>query len=121
MTSFAYPYGAYEDWMHEELLKYYKSLRGAFRFEAVFKVNVNNGFIESASLDNINFESDEEFREVVETMLDSFCECDEGTAASVYSHSIGAGDWCITETRLEILLQEAAERNIRCCTFKELQ
>jgi len=121
LTSFAYPYGDYEDWMNGELFKYYKTLRGAFKFQVRFKSEVPNGFIESFPLDNTFFSSDEEFQETVTEILDAFCECDEGTVASVYSHAIGDGPWCITEPRLEILLQEAEKRDIKCTTFRDLQ
>ncbi len=121
LTSFAYPYGEFEDWMHEELWKYYKTLRGAYNFEVRFKSEVPHCFIDSYSLDNIHFSSDEEFRACVVELLDAFCGCDEGTVASVFTHAIGAGDWCITNERLEVLLQEARKRDIKCTSFKELQ
>lgn len=121
LTSFAYPYGSYEEWMNEELLKHYKSVRGAYHFGVYFKADVDGGFVESQSIDNVHFESDEDFRKKIEEWLDMFCQCHEGTAASVYSHAISGGDWCVSEDRLAILFEEAAERNIKCRTFNYLQ
>ncbi|MGN0168350.1 MAG: polysaccharide deacetylase family protein [Acetatifactor sp.] len=121
LTSFAYPYGEYEDWMNEELLQYYKTLRGAYQFQVRFKFEIQGGFIESYSMDNIHYESDEDFQAMVVRLLDAFCDCDEGTVVSVYSHAIGDGEWCITQNRLEILLQEAEKRDIKCRTFQDLQ
>jgi len=121
LTSFAYPYGAYTEGMNEELLQYYDTVRGAYHFEGRYKENLQKGFIESYSLDNVHFESDEAFRAKVVELLDVLASCDNGTIASVYSHAIGAGDWSIAPERLEILFQEAEKRDLVFYTFKELQ
>lgn len=121
LSTFAYPYGAYEERMNEELLQYYDTLRGAYHFEGRYKENLQKGFIESYSLDNVHFESNEAFRAKVVELLDVLASCDNGTIASVYSHAIGGGDWCITPERLEILFEEAEKRDLVFYTFKELQ
>ena len=121
ITSFAYPYGAYEDWMNVELLKYYDTVRGAFYYRGAYKKDISGGFIESCSIDNLHYESDEDFRAGIIEMLDGLCSCDDGTVASVFTHAIGSGDWCITPERLEILFQEAEKRNLKFYTFRELQ
>lgn len=121
LTSFAYPYGEYEDWMNEALLKHYQSVRGAWHYQGYYKEQVENGFIESKSIDNISFESTEDYRIQIGEMLDGLNACDNGTVASMFSHAIGAGDWCISLERLEILFQEAQKRGLKFYTFKELQ
>ena len=121
ITSFAYPYGAYEDWMNVELLKYYDTVRGAYHYRGAYKKDVKKGFIESYSIDNLHFTSDEEFRAEIIEMLDGLCGCDDGTIVSVYSHAVGSGDWSITPERLEILFQEAEKRDLEFYTFQELQ
>lgn len=121
LTSFAYPYGLYEDWMNEELLKYYSTLRGAYHFMGYYKESLHGGFVEAYPLDNLYFESDEDFRQKVGELLDVLVGCNDGTVASVYSHAISGGDWCITADRLEILFQEAQERDLAFYTFRELQ
>lgn len=121
LTSFSYPYGAYEDWMNVELLKYYDTVRGGFYYRGAYKEDLKKGFIESKSIDNLHYESDENFREDIIEMLDGLLACDDGTVASMYSHAIGAGDWCITPERLEILFQEAQKRDLKFYTFHELQ
>ncbi len=121
LTSFAYPYGAYEDWMNVELLKYYDTVRGAWVFKGYNRESVSEGFVESGSLDNLHFESDEDFRREIQKMLDDLLECEQGTVASLYSHAIDYGDWCISPERLEILFQEAEKRGIEFYTFHELQ
>lgn len=121
ITSFAYPYGAYEDWMHAELLKYYDTLRGAYTFQGVYKETLPNSFIDSYPLDNKFFESDEAYQKTVIELLDALSNCNDGTVASVYSHAISDSDWCITPERLEFLLQEAQKRNLAFYTFNEFQ
>lgn len=121
LTSFAYPFGYYEEWMNEELLKYYKTLRGAWHFQGCYKEMLRGGFIEAYSIDNLHFESDEHFREEIGKLLDVLKDCDDGTVASLFSHAISGGDWCITADRLEILFQEAKKRDLVFYTFRELQ
>ena len=121
LTSFAYPYGAYQEWMHEELLKHYDTLRGAYKFEGRYKETLINGFIDSDSLDNIHYDTDEAFQTKLAEYLDALANCNDGTVASFFTHSIGEGDWCITPTRLEILFQEAQKRNLVFYTFNEFQ
>lgn len=121
LTTFAYPYGYYEEWMNEELLKYYTTLRGAWHFQGNYKEMLKGGFVEAYPIDNVYFESDEEYRSEIERLLDILCHCDDGTVAALFSHSISGGDWCITADRLEILFQEAEKRNLVFYTFQELQ
>lgn len=121
MSSFAYPYGAYEDWMNVELLKYYDTVRGAWAFKGYNRESVSEGFVESVSIDNIHYKTDEEFRREIQKMLDDLLTCEEGTVASMFSHAIDNGDWCIQPDRLEILFQEAKKRGIEFYTFSELQ
>jgi len=121
MTSFAYPYGEYQDSMNVELLKHYNTVRGAWVFKAYDRESISEGFVESGSIDNIHFESDEEFRREIQIMLDDLVACEEGAVASMFSHAIDYGDWCISSERLEILFQEAEKRNIEFYTFSELQ
>lgn len=121
ITSFAYPYGTYEEWMNVELLKYYNTLRGAWYYRGVAKEALKKGFIESYSIDNLHFASDEEFRAAIVKMLDGLYECGDGTVVSIFSHAIGDGSWCISRERLIILFEEAQKRNFKFYTFQELQ
>ena len=121
ITSFAYPYGAYADWMNVELLQYYDTLRGAYNYRGTYKESLKKGFIESFSIDNLHFASDEEFHAKIIEMLDGLCGCDDGTVVSVYSHAIDSGDWCISPERLKILFEEAQKRNLKFYTFQDLQ
>lgn len=121
LTTFAYPYGYHNDETDALLQQYYTTLRGAYEFDVKYKFQLSDGFIDSYSLDNIHFESDEAFQEKVTYLLDLLLEQPDGTAASVFSHAIGDGKWCIRAERLEFLLQEAQKRDIRMCTFREIE
>ncbi|MCM1056286.1 MAG: polysaccharide deacetylase family protein [Firmicutes bacterium] len=122
LTSFAYPGGNYEEWMNEELLQYYNTVRGAWYYDVKSKADIQHCFIEAYPLDNIYFESDEVFREKIVKILDRFCEEGPGAVTAMYSHAIAdGGAWCIAPARLKILLEEAQKRDIRFCTFKEWQ
>jgi len=122
LTSFAYPKGLYNEELNEELLQYYKTLRGAYFYEVKSKSDIPHCFIESYSLDNVNFESDEDFQKTIVGLLDQFSEEGEGTVISMYSHAISeGGDWCVDPKRLEFLFQEAEKRDIKFCTFKQWQ
>lgn len=120
LTSFAYPYGSYTEELNELLLQHYRVLRGAYYYELVGKDRMRNGFVESLSLDNVNYSSDEQFEKRIDDIL---AELDEnvGAVAGLYSHAIGDGDWCVTEKRLEYVLKKAHEMGIQFYTFKELQ
>lgn len=121
ITSFAYPYGDYADWMHGDLLQYYDTLRGAYNYRGVYKEALKKGYIESYSIDNLHFADDEEFRAKIIEMLDGLCGCDNGTVVSVFSHAVDYGDWCISPQRLKILFEEAQKRNLKFYTFQDLQ
>lgn len=121
LTTFAYPYGAYEDWMNTELLKYYKTTRGASHYMGYYKESVPGGFIEARSIDNGEFESEEHYKETIDEYLDILCGCEDGTIAVMFSHAIDGGTWCIAPERLEYLFQEAQKRGLQFYTFKDLQ
>lgn len=121
LTSFAYPYGEYEEWMHQELLAYYDTVRGAWYYRGYTKDSIYKGYVESKSIDNLHFEDDEHFRRQIREWLEDLVSCDKGTVVSLFSHSIGAGDWCITENRLRILFEEADRLGIKFYTFQQLQ
>lgn len=122
LTSFAYPYGSYDEWMNEELLQYYHTVCGAWYYDVKSKEDIQSCFIERYPLDNAYFETDEQFQETITALLDEFCKEGPGAVAAMYSHAIATGGaWCISPERLEFLFQEAQKRDIKFCTFKEWQ
>lgn len=121
ITSFAYPYGEYEDWMNVKLLQYYDTVRGAWIYKGYTRDSIYKGFVESMSIDNIHFDSDEQFRKEIRRHLKDLKACDPGTIVSLFAHAIDDGQWCISEKRLEILFEEAQNLDIHFYTFQDLQ
>lgn len=120
MTSFAYPYGFHDDETDERLLEYYKVVRGAWYYEVHSKADLRHGFVEAYSIDNIHFETDEEFQAKIDQILQELSD-NVGAVTCLYSHAIDVGDWCVKPERLEYLFQKADEHGLKFYTFKELQ
>lgn len=120
LTTFAYPYGSYDQNLNEQLLNHYKVLRGAYYYDLHSKADLRHGFVESYSLDNINHASDEEYEASITRILSELSD-NVGAVASLYSHAISYGDWCITEERLIFLFEKADELGLKFYTFQELQ
>ncbi|MCI8800870.1 MAG: polysaccharide deacetylase family protein [Lachnospiraceae bacterium] len=119
-TTFAYPYGAYTEELNELLLQHYNVVRGAFKCEPHVKDYMRRGFMESMSLDNVNYESMEQYEARIMEILTVMSEA-EGAVVPVYSHTIGDGAWSVSEERLVFLLEKAKEMGLKFYTFQELQ
>lgn len=120
LTSFAYPYGEYTDELNALLLQHYNVVRGAYFYALNPKENLQKGFVESMSIDNVNYESDQHFQETVDMVLSDACR-NKGTVVSIYSHAIDGGNWCVAPDRLEYIFQKAEELGLEFYTFKNLQ
>lgn len=120
LTTFSYPYGDHTEETDKELLKYYKTLRGAFRHDLHQKISFKNAFVESKSIDNVNYQSDEEYEKTVIDILQQARD-NKRAISSFYSHAIGGGDWNVSEERLEFLLKTAKEYGLKFYTYKDLQ
>lgn len=121
MTTFAYPYGRYSQELNEILLEHYRVLRGAYLLQVNNKHALRGGFVESLSLDNVNYKSQEEYEEGITEIL---TELKEGKAnvISMYSHGISeGGDWCVGPDRLRFLFEKAHELDLQFYTFQYLQ
>lgn len=120
LTSFAYPYGMHTEELDEELLKYYKVVRGAYFYELHSKADLRHGFIEAYPIDNHYLGDDAEFQKQIDAILKELSE-NVGAVACLYSHTIDGGDWCVTQEHLEYLFQRAEELGLKFYTFRELQ
>lgn len=120
LTTFAYPYGSYDESLNERLLKHYKILRGAYYYQLNSKAALRRGFVESYSIDNINHASDEAYKADITRILTELSE-NVGAVASLYSHAIDGGNWCVTEERLIFLFEKAKELGLKFYTYQELQ
>ncbi len=120
LTTFAYPYGAQTEQLDEMLLEHYNVVRGAYHLELHGKHELRKGFVDSMSLDNANFDSQEAYEQKIMEVLNEL-KGGKGRVASFYSHVIGDGEWCISTDRLEFLLRKAKEMGLQFYTFQELQ
>ena len=120
LSTFAYPTGAYTEELNELLLQHYNVLRGAWYYQLTGKHGMRHGFVESLSIDNIHFDSDEQFRELIDSVLEELSR-NKGAVVGLYSHAISNGEWCVFPERLEYIFQRAQEMGIQFYTYKELQ
>jgi len=125
LTSFAYPYGVYQLWMHDELLKYYKIVRGSDAFDLKhYTINdMKSGFIDSLSIDNIMYRlaayNRGDFYHHIDAILKS---AKENKSIIVLTlHSISDHDWGITPERLEYIFQKSREYGLKFYRFRDFQ
>jgi len=123
LVSFAYPFGFYEPWMNEELLKTYRILRG---FNTSFQVYgkadiVQNGFVFSRSVDNVLFRQDEYFTAEIDMMLRTLKFIGRGLILPLTSHTISdTADWGIKPHRLEYILQTAHDLQLHFYRYRDI-
>jgi peptidoglycan/xylan/chitin deacetylase (PgdA/CDA1 family) len=120
LAAFAYPYGFWEDWMHRELSGTYRMVRGfGVRFHLYDEESLREGYVASASIDNIVYKSDREFEDTVTLMLRTAKFI--GGILPLTSHTIADdAPWGITRRRLEYLLQNAAALKLRFYRYSDL-
>ena len=122
LTSFAYPFGLSEEWMHEELLKSFKILRGyGVTFRLYDRASVREGYSSSKALDNILFRRDEDFEEIVNLMFRTVKFIGGNLILPLTTHDISdTADWGIKPGRLKYLLQTANDLQINFFRYKDL-
>ena len=127
LTSFAYPYGRYELWMHDELLEYYKIVRGFTvpaagpnSFGPYEIADMKHGFINSKSIDNVYY-NDIEFQQFIDEAL-QMAKASEDVIITLTSHQISSTPhWGITPEKLEYLLKKGKEYGLTFYRYNELQ
>lgn len=120
LTSFAYPYGNYNEQLNEMMLEHYNIVRGAWQCELNLKHNLRHGFVEAMALDNSYYETQEAFETSMTDILSNLKQ-QKGMVICMYSHAIGDGGWCINEEKLEYLLKTAKELGLKFYTFQDFQ
>jgi hypothetical protein len=105
--------------MHEELLKYYRIVRGFDNLRRYTANEMKFGFIDSASIDNIAYRSEDTFRHNINKMLKSAR--NYGKIIALTSHSISTDDWAITPERLEYVLYRCRKYGLTFYRYKDLQ
>jgi len=109
LSSFAYPYGFYEPWMHDALLRSFGTIRGyGVTFRLYSESEIKRGYISSRSIDNTVIPSDEVFYRLVTLMLKTAKFLDKNLVLPLTTHDISASAaWGISPRRLEYLLKTA--------------
>jgi hypothetical protein len=121
ITAFAYPYGFWKDWMHGELLKFYRIVRG---FGVTFRLynsrTIREGYISSKSIDNLFYKTDEEFEYKIKKMLAVTKFIGEGSIVTFTTHGISdTAQWGIKPRRLEFLLRTGNELKLNFYRYRD--
>jgi peptidoglycan/xylan/chitin deacetylase (PgdA/CDA1 family) len=111
LLSFAYPYGFYEPWMHDVLLRSFGALRGyGVTYHLYSEDQIGRGYISSRAIDNTVIPSDEDFFRIAGLMLKTVKFLDKKLLLPLTTHDISASaQWGISPRRLEFLLKTANE------------
>ncbi|MDR0524472.1 MAG: polysaccharide deacetylase family protein [Spirochaetaceae bacterium] len=123
LTSFAYPFGLSEPWMHEELLQTFRLLRGyGVTFRVYDRETIQKGYISSKALDNILFKEDEAFESMIFLLLLTLKFIGGDRILPLTTHTIaGDADWGIKPHRLEYLLRTAADLQLHWYRYCDVQ
>jgi Predicted xylanase/chitin deacetylase len=121
LVSFAYPFGLYETWMHDELLKTYKLVRGFnTSFQAYDKTAIREGFVFSRSIDNIIFKHDDDFMATVDIMLRAVKFTGKDLVLPLTTHVISDdANWGIKPYRLEYILKTANDLQLNFYRYSD--
>jgi len=123
LVSFAYPYGFYETWMHEELLKTFTILRGFnINFQVYDRLAIKNSLIHSKSVDAYYFEHDDDFMSAIDLMFRTLKFLGQGLVFPLSSHIISdRAEWGIKAFRLEYLLQTANDLQLNFYRYSDFR
>ena len=121
LVSFAYPYGAYRTWMHDDLLKTFKLVRGFnICFQVYDRQAIRKGLIISKSIDNITYKYDDEFTTAIDIMFRNIKFTEQNLVLPLTTHDISnKTGWCIKPRRLEYLLQTANELKLNFYCYND--
>ncbi|WP_461255740.1 polysaccharide deacetylase family protein [Treponema sp. R80B11-R83G3] len=121
LVSFAYPYGLHRTWMHDELLKTYKVVRGYdICFHVYDRQTIREGFIFSRSIDNITFKYEDEFIAAIDIMFRTIKFTEQNLILPLTSHDItNKITWAIKPHRLEYILQTANELQLNFYRYSD--
>ncbi|MCL2276416.1 MAG: polysaccharide deacetylase family protein [Treponema sp.] len=122
VTSFAYPYGFYYNWMHNALLEHFTVLRGyGTSFLIYDKNNIKSSYIVSRAIDNTVMQRDDYFDYTIKMMLRTVKFMDRNWVLPMTSHNISNGSWAIRHNRLEFLLQTAADLKLKFYKYSDFE
>jgi len=121
LSSFAYPFGFYEPWMHDVLFSSFGTLRGyGVTFRLYSEAEIKRGYISSRAIDNTVIPSDADFYRVVNLMLKTVKFLDKKLVLPLTTHDISANAaWGISPRRLEYLLKTADDLGLAFYCFSD--
>ena len=111
LRSFAYPFGFYQNWMHEILFRSFDVLRGyGVTYRLYREDEIRSAFIASRSIDNTVIRGEENFNREIRLMLRTVKFLDSPLVLPLTTHDISdTAEWGISRRRLEFLLKTASE------------
>ena len=121
LSSFAYPFGFSEEWMHETLLESFGVLRGyGTTFRLYREDQIRGSHIISKAIDNTVIRGDENFERLITQMLFTVKFLDDGHVLPLTSHDISDNaQWGISRKRLEFLLKTAVDLKLKFYRYSD--
>jgi hypothetical protein len=123
VTSFAYPYGSWEEWMNEKLLEKYHIVRGYDNFFHVYTTEelTKGGYFSSKSIDYNKYNTDEAFERDIRKMFILTKFLGDEKVIPLTSHTISLTDtgWAIRPYHLEYLFKTGKEFKLKFYKFND--
>ena len=121
LSSFAYPFGFSEPWMHKILLESFGVLRGyGTTYRLYNEDQIRSGYIISRAIDNTVIQGEENFNLLISLMLRTLKFLDDGRILPLTTHDISDDAyWGISLRRLEFLLKTAAELKLKFYRYSD--
>jgi peptidoglycan/xylan/chitin deacetylase (PgdA/CDA1 family) len=122
VSSFAFPYGFSETWMHDILLQSYGILRGyGVIFRLYSEEQIRAGYIISRAIDNTVIQGDENFKRTILMMLRTVKFLNDGQVLPLTTHIISdTAAYGISPSRLEFFFKTVLDLQLkfyRYCDF----
>jgi hypothetical protein len=121
LSSFAYPFGFSDPWMHEILSGSFGILRGyGVTFRIYNKDDIRAGYISSRAIDNTVIKEDEAFDRYVALMFRTVKFLGGDSILPLTTHDISASAaWGISPRRLEYALKTARDLNLKFYRYSD--
>jgi hypothetical protein len=126
LVSFAYPYGAYRDWMNDALRQTYRFTRGYTNEVNIYTAGMlkQGGFFQSKSIDYNKYNSDETFEKSIRNLFAALAFIGGGDDAYVLpltTHAISPDDtgWAIRPRHIIWIRQTAREFGLHFYRYKD--
>ena len=121
VSSFAYPFGFSETWMHEVLLDTFDVVRGyGVTFRIYNENDIRSGHIISRAIDNTVIQGNENFEKTIMSMLLTVKFLEDSRVLPLTTHDISdTAAWGITAARLEFLLKTASDLGLRFYRYND--